>query len=478
MSSAVSTIARRDQCDRLRDGDLPHDPLEDSEPFSPSPRPQDLLFDRGDHVEVAQSLIESLRAKAETVYTDGAVYRYRSTDGAFSTLKPHDLSRRVQTFAGVPAGPKGVPLRLRASDVAGAIRLAHDQIADDEFFAGGRPGVAFADVFVEVTREGIIRRPHSPAHRARWSYSFAYVDGQEPLRWLSFLSEIWRDDKDAVDKTALIQEYVGVSLLGIATRFQKAVVQIGDGANGKSALVSVIEACMPPGSVSCIAPQDIGQEYRRHLLAGKLVNIVSELPEADILDSESWKATIDGSSMTAREIRRSPYTFRPIAGHIYSANRLPGTTDQTHGFWRRLIVLSFNRVFSGHEQIIELDKNIVADERAQIVSWALRGAQRAIAAGRLTAPSSSEQVRDAWRKSADQVAAFVDEECTRLPPVAPLSAWTPARAIYQAYRWWAGEQGHGRLAANKFGERMRLLGIGSHRTMSARVYPVRLTSRA
>lgn len=431
-------------------------------------------FQRGDHVELAERLVADLRAEAPAVHTDGGMYHYAPSEGVYSVLERPALSRRLQRYAGAKVATQKGPLRLKASDVAGAVVLAGDQAHDDEFFAYAKPGVAFADAFVEVTSDGVLRHPHSPKHRARWAYPFQHVDGQAPDEWLSFMRSVWHGDEDADDKIALVQEYTGVCILGIATRFQRAIVQLGDGANGKGVASKVIEACMPPGSVCCIPPQDIGQEYRRHLLAGKLLNIVSELPEAEILDSESWKAVVAGDAMTAREIRQSPYTFVPIAGHIYSANRLPGSTDQTHGFWRRLVVLRFNRVFAEDEQIPNLAELIVARERPRIVSWALRGAQRVIAAGRLTVPASSVAAREQWRESADQVHAFVEECCTRVEGDAFFDAWTPAAALYRAYRSWAEENGHGRLAANKFGERMRLLGLGAHRTKHARLYPVRL----
>ncbi len=41
------------------------------------------------------------------------------------------------------------------------------------------------------------------------------------------------------------------------------------------------------------------------MLAGKLLNIVSELPEADILDSESWKSIVAGDTTTGPKSGRS-----------------------------------------------------------------------------------------------------------------------------------------------------------------------------
>jgi putative DNA primase/helicase len=364
------------------------------------------------------------------------------------------------------------PLKLRATDIGGAIRLAQDQLADAEFFADAPRGIVFENGFVRVTGEQTIVDAHSPDHRARFAYPFAFEPNSFPTRFCEFLSQVFTGDHDQAEKIKLIQEFVGVSMLGLTTNYQMALVTVGDGANGKSVLTKVVEAAMPPGSACAIPPQDFGQEYRRALLAGKLLNVVSEVPEAEILDSEAFKSVISGDSTTGREIRQAPFTFKPVAGHLFATNRLPGTQDQSHGFWRRFVVTTFNRVFDPHEQNRYLAAELIRDELPAIVAWFLAGAQRALLKGTLTIPESHQAALDKWRQRADQVRAFVDERCERLPLDAETNRWTPAQSVYNRYRTWANDNGHRPVASNTFGERMRLLGLGSKATMSAKLYPV------
>ena len=467
----------QDEAHREREGLPPPDPFDDWEPAdSDDPHGADnvtMLFQRGDHVELAQRLVGRLR-KSPTTFTDGNVYQYHRERGVFSIVQNPVLSRQVQAFAGAKV-KGGKPLKLRATDVTGAIKLSADLLAEPDFFDGAKRGIAFRDCFMEVGPSGLTRRDHSPDHRARFAYPWGYAHEDEPTQWLGFLEQVFRDDDDLDQKIALLQEYVGISLLGLATRFQRALVLLGDGANGKGVFSSVVERCMPPGSVCAIPPQDAGQEYRRAMLAGKLLNIVSELPEADILDSESWKSIVAGDTTTGREIRKEPFTFKPIAGHIYSANRLPGTTDQSHGFWRRLSIVRFNRVFQEHEQNPDLADELARTEAQAIVAWALAGAQRALEAKRYTMPDSSKSALEDWKRAADQVRAFTEEWTEPLDLGESPTAGAQADCLYKSYREWSTDNGHRPLASNKFGERMRLLGLGSHRTKTGRYYPVRLT---
>jgi putative DNA primase/helicase len=452
---------------------LPADsPIENDSAESPS---FGARFSRGDHVELAQRLVNVLRTQAPTEFVDGRFYQYEQQTGVFRMLESARLSRTVQAFAGTPTGEKKPkPLALRASDVTGALKLAADQAASPDFFASAKRGVAFADCFVEVEPSGIVRSAHSAANRARFAYPFGFKCDVAPAALLQFLADVFRDDADRHQKSLFLQEYLGVSLLGLAPKFQRVAVMVGEGANGKSVAGAIFERCMPTGSVCAIPPQDMGQEYRRAMLAGKLLNIVSELPESDILDSESWKAVVAGDTVTGRPIREAPFTFKPTAGHIYSANRLPGTSDQTHGFWRRLVVVPFNRVFQQHEQRPSLADDIVRAETPAIVAWAIAGAQRALAQGHYTLPTSATSALDDWRRAADQVRGFVDEKTERLPTGTPISHGTPAAELYAKYRVWAADNGHKPLSSPKFAERMKLLGLPSTPAKSARVHAVSL----
>ncbi|HEY0465105.1 MAG TPA: phage/plasmid primase, P4 family [Polyangiaceae bacterium] len=431
-------------------------------------------FFRGDHVEIAERLVSKLRATGEVVYDDGAIWQYNDDSHVFEVVPAAELSRITQGFAGCELKGTKKPLRLSAGAVSGSIKLAEDLLAKPGFFADAPPGLVFSDSFVEVHASGIAQREHSTSHRARFAYSFGFQRHAHPTRFLEFLAQIFVLDEDAAEKTALLQEFVGAAMLGLCTRYQRAVTKVGAGANGKGVLASIIENAMPPGSCVAIAPQDFGDEYRAAMLAGKRLNIVSELPEADILDSEAFKAVISGDTRTARHIRQAPFTFRPVAGHIFAANRLPGTADHTHGFWRRVLVLTFNRVFAEAEQEPELAKRIVSTELPAVVSWFLAGAQRVLAQGGYTIAPSSAKAVDSWRKNADQVRAFADASTTKLVAHADLRDGTPAEQLYRAYRYWAQDNGHRAMASNKFGERMAQLGLGAKHTRYGNFYPVKL----
>ena len=435
---------------------------------------RDEPMERGDHAELAEQLEMALSATAEVVADEGAIWQYRASCGLWSEQPSAKLSRLVQGFAGLPVCcAKGTrELRIDSKDVAGTIKLTRDRLEQTGFFGAAADGIAFTNGFVRVTTTGVVLEPHAPENRARLGFPFAYTAQPEAPRFAAFLREIFEDDPDGMEKEKCIQEAGGAALVGAATRFQKAHVLLGEGANGKSVLVEILRNTMPKGSCVAIPPQDWGCQYRLAMMAGKRLNAVSELPHSDILNGEAFKAVISGDMTTARPIRRDPFSFSPIAGHVFAANRLPDTTDHSHGFWRRLTVIAFNRVFDEEEQDEHLAEKIIAEELAGVVSWLLAGAHRLLRQGQYTLPPSSKHYVTSWRGRADPIRVFVEQ---RTRPAKDRASGTQATVLYQAYLGWATANGHRPTSVVRFGMRMSALGIKPTSTNTCNRYPLQLS---
>jgi P4 family phage/plasmid primase-like protien len=447
----------------------------DLEPANDSARRPRRKFILGSHVEIAEALLETIHSDAAPVTALGALHTYDKSTGTWAAETREALVKRIsQGFDGcmvlAQEEDKPKPLRLRESDVMGSMRIALALAHVADFFSAAVPGFAFSNGFVKVTKEGAELGPHSPDHRARFSYPFAYDARASRERWMACLREVFRDDADAEEKIAFLQEFAGASLCGIATSYQKCAVLFGQGGNGKGAVCKTIAAGMPKGSVCAIEPQSWGSEYRRALLAGHLFNMVSEMPEADILDGDDFKNMITGEPSTARQPAQPAFTFSPVAGHMFSANKLPGSNDPSFGFWRRMTVIEFNRKFSDGEAVVDLDKLIVATELPGVVAWMIEGAVRLMQRGRYTVVPSSAAAVAAWKRSADPVQTFVDEK-TR--PAKHDDERTSGAELYSAYREWAERGGFKARNKNSFGREMtRVLDGKADHTDTGAAYAV------
>lgn len=448
----------------------------------------EIEFERGDHVELAEKMISRIEANGpQAVFDDLALHRYDNESGLWRVVSNSEQSRIVQGFAGaaIPTAKGTKPLKIKSPDVSGSRQLAAHQRERLGFFADApRRGIAFKNGFVVLDAHGKrTLTPHAPENRVRYGYDFPYEDSGAPAKWLKFLNGVFRDDDDRDQKIAFVQEFFGVALLGIATTYQRCVMALGEGENGKSKLADIMVAAFPKNSYCSIAPHTFGQtyssEYTRAMLAGKLLNVCNELPDSDIVGTEQFKAIVTGEPIHARPIRNDPFSFRPIAAHYFAANRLPGTLDHSHGFWRRWVAIGFNRNFHGDaERDADIATKIISSELPAIVPWLLEGGARVIKQGGYTIPASHYALVREWRSHADQVALFVEEKCVKSLDDRPhehvAHDWTPATTLYFEYKMWAVANGHRTLASNNFGERMAKLGRPSHRTSKGAFYPVRL----
>ncbi len=383
-----------------------------------------------------------------------------------SPRRPQQLPRQRD----VGAAHRGVVLRQRlvaTNSTADAVRTVGEAGAD-----GGRDAAIGTLRAAELYGCEVLAADIADTHDN--STRFVLL-GTEPVEAVgpgrfrtSIICGLQRDRPGAL--LAILQEFAGACLIGIATRFALVLVLLGDGSDGKSTIGKVVAGIMPDGTVAAVAPQLWGSEYRRAQLRGVHLNVVAELPEADILDAEAFKAIVAGDPTDAREIREAPFMLRPRAGHLFSTNRLPGTRDLSHGFWRRLCVLKCSRKFTQAEADTEMPERLLAEERPALVAWALEGAVRLLGRGRYVLPSSSAEHTEAWRKSADVVGLFIEDRLDRCETegVAPM-------ALYRAFRDWAEDRGFKPLNVQKFGQRMAAHGLESAKgTKGARGYPVRL----
>lgn len=440
-------------------------------------------FERGDHVELAEQLVSDLAPPGQLAYAEDFLWRYDDSRGRWCRVDSAEASRVVQGYAGRPCGSaEGKdpgPLDVSAGAVFGAIKLAQDRVADssgEPFFRAS--AVAFANGVAFVDAGRLRFEPGCPELRARWGFDFDLArPAPTPERFVRMLEGIFRDDADRDEKIQAVQEFFGACCLGIATRFGKCLVLKGPSAeNGKSTVITIASRAMPPGSVSSIAPQDMGGEYARADLAGVHLNAVEELPERELLDAEAFKNITTGGLVRARRIYGRPFEFTARAGHVFAANALPSVADVSNGFWRRVLILTFNRSFTNDpERRPGLVEEVLAAELPAITSWLVAGAERALERGAYTTPPSHDVALAAWRRDANPVALFVSECTAPLEPGQLPSVWgTRATALYERFTTWASRNGHRPMARNTLGVRLRLMGIEAVHTKSGARYPMTL----
>lgn len=432
--------------------------------YEAGPQPEqadldDVVFQRGSEWELARHVLEQIEGEGPIgVYDQGQLWFYTPTTGRWAT-HPHNsmiLAAGELDGAMIVGGRQPLPLSMSSRKARGCVDLMQAMRNHDGFFANAPAGLQFANGFAVVSRDGVEVHPNGPDWRSVIGKDYEFDAAAKCPRFVEFLDQVFAKNKDKEKTVRLLQEFIGVSVLGLAPRYQTACVLYGEGANGKSTLQSIVTGLLPADYMTSIAPQEFENEYRRAMLAGARLNVVNEMPEAAIMSGAAVKAIISGDQIVGRHIRQAPFAFKPTAGHLFSANELPRLDDLTPGQLRRWIVICFDREFAKEEQVRDLDRSILAEEEAGIIVWALQGAAALMARGNYDVPAQSLHAAKEWRHRSDQVSQFVTERCERDPEAA-----ISAKELYMAYKLWANLSGHNAMSSTNFARRMTKLGIKS-----------------
>tara|TARA_R110002074_G_scaffold401198_1_gene598526 strand:+ start:4207 stop:6576 length:2370 start_codon:yes stop_codon:yes gene_type:complete len=295
---------------------------------------------------------------------------------------------------------------------------------------------------------------HDREHYRTTQIPVEYDPKAQAPRFIQFMSEVFAGDPDAADKAQALLEMIGYTLMAHC-RHERFIIMVGTGANGKSVLLSVLEALAGVGNVAGVQPSQFDRSFQRAHLHGKLANIVTEIKQGEMIDDASLKGIVSGEPTTVEHKFKDPFVMRPFSTCWFGTNHMPHTRDFSDALFRRALVVEFNNKFK--PELGNCDpqlKDKLLDELPGILSLALDAYSDALSFG-FTMPESCQQARERWRLEADQVAQFVDDECER-----DAAGRIRPQSLFDAYKEWAEENGiHKRLAQKSFGDRLVMLGF-------------------
>jgi len=272
-------------------------------------------------------------------------------------------------------------------------------------------------------------------------------------RFRQFLSEIFSSDTDAEQKAQTVLEMMGYSMLR-SCAFERFVILIGEGANGKSVLLKVLTALLGHSNVSAVCPSQFENPFQRAHMHGKLANIVSELRENGELEDATLKAVVSGEIISAEHKFQAPFDFRPYCTCWFGTNHMPQTRDFSDAIYRRAVILTFNQKFQDAACDPHLSDKLIA-ELPGIFNMVLEALEHAIAQQAITDPPSSIEAKKHWRMESDQAAQFVEECCALSNDYESAS-----HDVYAGYQQWAKETGSLRpLNRKNFTCRLKRFGV-------------------
>jgi putative DNA primase/helicase len=249
-------------------------------------------------------------------------------------------------------------------------------------------------------------------------------------RFERFVDDIFEGDAELI---SFVRRAVGYSLTG-STAEQCMFIMIGDGANGKSTFINVVNHLLGSYGTTAAAQTlvaqggtSIGDDLVD--LAGSRLITVSETEEGQSLAEAKIKQMTGGDTLKGRPLYGSYVEFKIIGKLWLATNSLPHINNSDHGIWRRIMAIPFNRTFSAAEQDKALQPKLMA-ELPGILNWAIQGCLEWQQAGLNPPNVVTEQVAE-YRTSMDSISQFLKDECEL-----GINFSYSASQFYSAYRNW------------------------------------------
>lgn len=265
-------------------------------------------------------------------------------------------------------------------------------------------------------------------------------------KWLAFLDEIFQGDQELI---GFLQRAVGYSLSAETTE-QMMFILLGNGQNGKSVLLNVLNDVFGTYAMN-IQPQTIAvkngnsganQDIAR--LQGARFVTTTEPNRGMKLDEGVVKQITGGDTVTARFLYGKEFEYKPEFKLWMATNYKPIISGTDEGIWRRIAIIPFEY----HVPKEKVDKRLtykLKEELAGILKWCVDGYQMWRQVG-LNEPEIIKQQRKEYRNEMDIVAQFVEEACL----VNPLAS-VKGTEIWSAFREWVKENNeYDRMSSKRF----------------------------
>ena len=231
-----------------------------------------------------------------------------------------------------------------------------------------------------------------------------------------FLNQVLATEEDK----KVFYEYTGSGLLK-EYRFEKALMMVGNGRNGKGKSLELLKRLFGPNncfSLSLSALQHDNADVSQ--LFGKMLNLAGDIGFQDLKETQLFKSLTGRDLITTKRKFLSALTFENYAKFIFACNELPNVYDTSKGFWDRWLLLNYPYTFVTQEEYDKasdktnlkikdsdiINKIITPGELSGFLNATLDGLDRLITNKDFSSTMGSEQIKQVWMRKANSFIAF------------------------------------------------------------------------
>ena len=418
------------------------------------------------HTSIAKYLKKQFELEGPIpVYDEGELWKYNGL--CWKIIPDSDLRQLVHELDQKKT-KSGKLIQVSKQFIDGCLHELMSMCSEPRFFEDQPMGVNCKNGFLEMSYD---KKPllldHDPNHKQRFVFDAKWDD--QDFIFPGYLKKLLNGCFFGVDEIVrgqlirVIQQILGVSITGIATKLSTPICFIFYGpsaSNGKSQILELIRSLLPKDACSSIPPADLGKEQYLIELVGKMANLSDELSGANAIRSDKLKAVVTGDTVSGKKVYKPVCSFKPKAIHIFATNVLPnfkGGVDE--GINRRVKVIPFDRSIPVNERVPRIAEKILFNEKDQLFKFAIKGALDVIENEGFIIPSVVEQSTTQWFEDSDSILYWFKENYLHELLDARKNKKVGITDAYSKFKTHMEEIGDGQYVPtrNRFAQRIRQL---------------------
>lgn len=249
-------------------------------------------------------------------------------------------------------------------------------------------------------------KPHNPNVFDLNQIQASYIEDCYSEVVENFLIEVANYDIEIFDLLCEIIGYTFIKNLSL----QKAFIFYGEGGNGKSLFMELLERTIGANNTSHINLHKFTEPYQADKVSGKLLNSFGDIDSKQLENTGELKSAIVGEKITVRPIYGDPYDVELYATFIGALNKWFTTPDDSDGFYRRFQFVHFQNTFKplSPKQEASFKKELFSQNSLNYMfKLGLIGLERLNEKGEFTMPESSKILMEKFITSNNNITQWI-----------------------------------------------------------------------
>lgn len=269
--------------------------------------------------------------------------------------------------------------------------------------------VVFRNCVLDTRTE--VLYPHNIKYKTDMVLDFDYKKTGRSALWDKVITETIPDE----GMRRAFQMFCGAFLADRSEyKVEFICLLVGTGRNGKSVVTEAIAKVFGDKLVSSFSPEQLfrssQRDYNLAAINGKVANMTDDMSNKDISGGD-FKSFMSGGRFMARNPYGRPFQVNKVPLMICCVNEIPNSTDDTNGYYRRLLPIFCPNQIADDEVDEQLPQKLSTEEsKVAIFNWILEGYRMFVSCnGKIGLSDSIKNARDGIREDSNSARRWLRE---------------------------------------------------------------------